>query len=74
MTQEKTSTLKNIAVAGALALSLGGNAYLLHEVRGLQSDLGGFRQDAVAQFRRAQERTAAAAGETLAPSKRWNKS
>ncbi|MEZ5367382.1 MAG: hypothetical protein R2748_34830 [Bryobacterales bacterium] len=42
MTQEKTSTLKNIAVAGALALSLGGNAYLLHEVRGLQSDLGGF--------------------------------
>lgn len=64
MTQEKTSTLKNIAVAGALALSLGGNAYLLHEVRGLQSDLGGFRQDMTAQFQGAQERTAAAAGET----------
>ena len=64
MTHEKKNTLRNVAVAGALALALGGNAYLLHEVREIKAEFGGFQQDTIAQFQGAQERTAAAAGET----------
>ena len=64
MTHEKRNTIVQVAIVAALALSLGGNAYLLHEVRDLQTDLSGVRQDVTAQFQNAQERAAAAAGET----------
>jgi chromosome segregation ATPase len=64
MTHETQSTVKTVAVAAALALSLGGNAYLLHEVRGLQSDMSGYRLETTELFQGAQERSAAAAGET----------
>ena len=64
MTHEKRNSIVQIAMVAALALSLGGNAYLLHEVRGLQTDVSGVRQDLTAQFQTAQERYAAEAGET----------
>jgi DNA repair exonuclease SbcCD ATPase subunit len=64
MTHETQSTVKQVAVAVALAVSLGGNAYLLHEVRGIQADVGGYRQETAQLFQGAQERSAAAAGET----------
>jgi DNA repair exonuclease SbcCD ATPase subunit len=64
MTHETSSKLKNIAVAAALALSLGGNAYLFHEVREMKSDMSGFRQETAELFQGAQERSAATAGET----------
>lgn len=64
MTHEKRNDIAQVAIVAALALSLGGNAYLLREVRGLQTDIGGVRQDIAAQFQTAQERAAAAAGQT----------
>jgi hypothetical protein len=64
MTHETRSTVKQVAVAAALAVSLGGNAYLFNEVRDLQSDMGGYRQETAALIQGAQERSAAAAGET----------
>ena len=64
MTHEKRNTIVQLAIVAALALSLGGNAYLLHEVRGLQTDVSGVRQDMAAQFQTAQERNAAAASAT----------
>ena len=56
--------MKQIAVAAALVLSLGANVYLWREVRGLKTDVDGFRQETTALFQGAQERSAAAAGET----------
>ena len=45
-------------------VSLGANAYLFYEVRDIQDDMSGLRKETVAQIQGAQERTAAAAGET----------
>lgn len=64
MSNENSSKWMKIGVGAALALSLGGNGYLLHEVRGLQTDVNGVRQDMTAEFQTAQERYAAEAGQT----------
>lgn len=57
--------MKQVAVAAALAVSLGGNVYLFNEVRGLHEDMNGYRQETAALIQGEQERSAAAAARTI---------